>query len=44
MTATQIRPAAVAPAARVEHLVKRFGAGPVVLDDVSLDVAPGAFV
>ena len=33
-----------APAARVEHLVKRFGSGPVVLDDVSLDVAPGEFV
>jgi NitT/TauT family transport system ATP-binding protein len=32
------------PAARVEHLVKRFGSGPVVLDDVSLDVAPGEFV
>ena len=33
-----------APAARVQHLVKRFGSGPVVLDDVSLDVAPGEFV
>jgi NitT/TauT family transport system ATP-binding protein len=32
------------PAARVEHLTKRFGSGPVVLDDVSLDVAPGEFV
>ena len=32
------------PAARVEHIVKRFGTGPVVLDDVSLDVAPGEFV
>ena len=34
----------VAPAARVEHLTKRFGTGPVVLDDVSLSVAPGEFV
>jgi NitT/TauT family transport system ATP-binding protein len=34
----------VEPAARVEHIVKRFGSGPVVLDDVSLDVAPGEFV
>ncbi len=33
-----------APAAPVEQLVKRFGSGPVVLDDVSLDVAPGEFV
>jgi NitT/TauT family transport system ATP-binding protein len=30
--------------ARVEHLSKRFGGGPVVLDDVSLTVAPGEFV
>jgi len=33
-----------ASAARVEHLVKRFGSGPVVLDDVSLSVRPGEFV
>jgi NitT/TauT family transport system ATP-binding protein len=32
------------PAVRVEHLVKRFGRGPAVLDDVSLSVAPGEFV
>jgi NitT/TauT family transport system ATP-binding protein len=32
------------PAVRVDHLVKRFGRGPVVLDDVSLDVAAGEFV
>ncbi len=39
-------PAALAtePAARVDHVVKRYGSGPVVLDDVSLDVAPGEFV
>ncbi|MCW2777473.1 MAG: hypothetical protein JWN17_1198, partial [Frankiales bacterium] len=33
-----------APAVRVSHVVKRFGDGPNVLDDVSLDVAPGEFV
>jgi NitT/TauT family transport system ATP-binding protein len=45
MTTTEARPQpAVRSAARMEHLVKRFGAGPVVLDDVSLDVAPGEFV
>jgi NitT/TauT family transport system ATP-binding protein len=32
------------PAARIEHVVKRFGNGPVILDDVSVDVAPGEFV
>jgi NitT/TauT family transport system ATP-binding protein len=32
------------PAVRVEHLVKRYGRGPAVLDDVSLEVAPGEFV
>ena len=32
------------PAARIEHLTKRFGRGPLVLDDVSLTVAPGEFV
>jgi NitT/TauT family transport system ATP-binding protein len=36
--------ASTGPAVRVEHLVKRFGRGPVVLDDVSLAVAPGEFV
>ena len=36
--------AGIEPAARVQHIVKRFGSGPVVLDDVSLDVAPGEFV
>jgi NitT/TauT family transport system ATP-binding protein len=33
-----------APAVRIEGVSKRFGAGPVVLDDVSLDIAPGEFV
>ena len=32
------------PAVRIEHVSKRFGRGPVVLDDVSLDIAPGEFV
>jgi len=44
--ASGVVPAPAGPpwAVRVEHLVKRFGHGPVVLDDVSLDVAPGEFV
>ena len=33
-----------APAVSVRGVTKRFGRGPVVLDDVSLDVAPGEFV
>ncbi|MCW2665598.1 MAG: sulfate transporter ATP-binding protein [Frankiales bacterium] len=32
------------PAVRISSVTKRFGAGPLVLDDVSLDVAPGEFV
>ncbi|MBO9625427.1 MAG: ABC transporter ATP-binding protein [Microbacterium sp.] len=35
---------AVDPAVRLRHVTKRYGAGPVVLDDVSLDIAPGEFV
>jgi sulfonate transport system ATP-binding protein len=31
-------------AVRVQRLVKRFGDGPIVLDEVSLDVKPGEFV
>lgn len=34
----------VEPAVRLSHVTKRFGTGPVVLDDVSLDIAPGEFV
>ena len=30
-----------APAVRIDGVSKRFGAGPVVLDDISLDFAPG---
>nr|WP_243228267.1 ABC transporter ATP-binding protein [Microbacterium sp. CIAB417] len=32
------------PIVRISHVTKRFGSGPVVLDDVSLDIAPGEFV
>lgn len=32
------------PAVRLDHVSKRFGTGPVVLEDVSLDIAPGEFV
>ena len=41
-----VRPAEVAPppAVRIEHVSKRFGDGPVVLDDITLDIAPGEFV
>ncbi|GAA5195697.1 ABC transporter ATP-binding protein [Microbacterium jejuense] len=35
---------ASAPAVRIDGVSKRFGTGPVVLDDVSLDIAPGEFV
>ena len=35
---------AVEPAVRIDHVAKRFGDGPLVLDDISLDVAPGEFV
>jgi NitT/TauT family transport system ATP-binding protein len=35
---------AVEPAVRIEHVGKRFGDGPLVLDDITLDIAPGEFV
>lgn len=35
---------ATAPAVRIDGVSKRFGAGPVVLDDITLDVAAGEFV
>jgi len=51
---TDLRPAArleattpdvsTVPAVEITHLVKRFGRGPVVLDDVSLQVSEGEFV
>ena len=33
-----------APAVRIAGVTKRFGDGPLILDDVSLDVAPAEFV
>ncbi len=32
------------PAVRIDAVSKRFGDGPLVLDDVALDIAPGEFV
>lgn len=32
------------PAVRIDAVSKRFGKGPLVLDDVALDIAPGEFV
>jgi NitT/TauT family transport system ATP-binding protein len=32
------------PAIRIEHVGKRYGNGPTVLEDVDLDIAPGEFV
>ena len=29
---------------RIDHVGKRFGDGPLVLDDINLDIAPGEFV
>ena len=37
-------PDPVDPIVRLAHVTKRYGSGPVVLDDVSLDIAPGEFV
>ncbi|WP_309066922.1 ABC transporter ATP-binding protein [Microbacterium sp.] len=34
----------VAPIVRIDHVSKRYGAGPLVLDDISLDIAPGEFL
>jgi NitT/TauT family transport system ATP-binding protein len=35
---------APAPAVRIDRVGKRFGDGPVVLDDITIDIAPGEFV
>ena len=43
-TAPAAATAPAAPAVRIDHVSKRFGTGPVVLDDISLDIAPGEFV
>ncbi len=40
----QDRPGVHLPAVRVANASKRFGDGPLVLDDISLDVAAGEFV
>jgi NitT/TauT family transport system ATP-binding protein len=32
------------PAVLIDHVSKRFGDGPVVLEDITLDIAPGEFV
>jgi NitT/TauT family transport system ATP-binding protein len=37
-------PPPVEPAVRIEHVGKRFADGPLVLDDITLDIAPGEFV
>lgn len=37
-------PAVAPPAVRIDGVSKRFGTGPLVLDDVALDIAPGEFV
>ncbi|HAQ59435.1 MAG TPA: sulfate ABC transporter ATP-binding protein [Microbacterium sp.] len=41
-----VRPPAAAtePAVRIERVGKRFGDGQLVLDDITLDIAPGEFV
>ncbi|WP_194396946.1 ABC transporter ATP-binding protein [Microbacterium atlanticum] len=44
VTPVPVAAPAPAPAVRIDSVSKRFGAGPVVLDDVSLDIAPGEFV
>ncbi len=44
VTPLAARTPALDPAVRIAHVSKRFGSGPVVLDDVSLDIAPGEFV
>jgi NitT/TauT family transport system ATP-binding protein len=43
---TPVLPAPLAPepAVRIDHVGKRFGDGPVVLEDITLDIAPGEFV
>lgn len=43
MPVPAVAPAAP-PAVRIDGVSKRFGTGPLVLDDVTLDIAPGEFV
>ena len=42
--AVPVQPAAGVAAVSIQGVTKRFGRGPLILDDVSLDVAPGEFV
>ncbi|WP_239066148.1 ABC transporter ATP-binding protein [Microbacterium hibisci] len=44
VTPVPVAAPAPAPAVRIDGVSKRFGSGPIVLDDVSLDIAPGEFV
>lgn len=44
VTPVAVPASAVAPAVRLSRVTKRYGTGPIVLDDVSLDIAPGEFV
>ena len=44
LTAPPAAPVRGEPVVRVAGLSKRFGNGPVVLDDITLDIAPGEFV
>ncbi|MBT2483857.1 MULTISPECIES: ABC transporter ATP-binding protein [unclassified Microbacterium] len=44
VTPPAITAPAVDPAVRLSKVTKRYGSGPLVLDDVSLDIAPGEFV
>ena len=44
VTPVPARTPAPEPAVRIDGVSKRFGRGPLVLDDVALDIAPGEFV
>ena len=44
VTPPAAHPPAVDPAVRLSHVTKRYGSGPLVLDDVSLRAEPGEFV
>ena len=44
LTAPAVPPAPREPIVRVAGAGKRFGRGPVVLEDITLDIAPGEFV
>nr|WP_222856571.1 ABC transporter ATP-binding protein [Microbacterium trichothecenolyticum] len=44
VTPVPVAAPAPAPAVQIDGVSKRFGSGPIVLDDVSLAIAPGEFV